>query len=209
MSKQVKLKVPESMSEVSLRRYQRFIEELNGKEYTEDYVAEKILEIFCDVPAELVRNIKVEDIFRVSSQINEVLQEKPSLITKFRMGDTTFGFIPKLDEMTFGEYVDLDTYISDWSQMHRAMAVLYRPITKSKGDKYQIADYDAEMFPDAMKSMPLSVAISAMLFFYNLEIDLLEITADSLRGEYLREARATSILSGGGINQYMLSPKET
>jgi hypothetical protein len=28
--------------------------------------------------------------------------------------------------MSFGEYIDLDTYIGDWDNIEKAMAVLYR-----------------------------------------------------------------------------------
>ena len=41
------------------------------------------------------------------------------------MRGVEYGFIPNLDDMSFGEYVDLDTYIGDWQNIHRAMAVLY------------------------------------------------------------------------------------
>jgi hypothetical protein len=34
-----------------------------------------------------------------------------------------FGMIPELDKMTFGEYIDLESYITDWDNMHKAMAV--------------------------------------------------------------------------------------
>ena len=45
--------------------------------------------------------------------------------------------------MTFGEYTDLDSYIGDWDNMHKVMAVLYRPITK-KGlnNTYEIEKYN-------------------------------------------------------------------
>ena len=52
---------------------------------------------------------------------------------KYINGDEVeFGFIPKLDNISLGEFVDLDSYMSDWDNMHKAMAVLYRPVTFRK-----------------------------------------------------------------------------
>ena len=122
------------------------------------------------------------------------------------MGDTEFGFIPKLDEMTFGEYVDLDTFMSDWSTMHKAMAVLYRPIKTRYEDKYEIVEYDGDMYHEAMKKMPLSVAMGSMLFFYRLENDLLM----TLEGYSEAEIQKTDSLPNGvGMLPYTLSQKET
>ena len=43
-----------------------------------------------------------------------------------------FGFMPKLDDISLGEFIDLDKYISDWQQMHKALSVLYRPVVFEK-----------------------------------------------------------------------------
>ena len=82
----------------------------------------------------------------VLHQISKCFEEETPLIRKFTMTGTDgasidFGFIPDLENMTFGEYVDLDNFITDWQSMHKAMAVLYRPITFEKNDKYLIEEY--------------------------------------------------------------------
>ena len=51
---------------------------------------------------------------------------------------------PDLDELSFGEYIDLDTYLGDWENIHDAMNVLYRPINSKKGDRYTIQEYDVK-----------------------------------------------------------------
>jgi hypothetical protein len=58
------------------------------------------------------------------------------------MDGVEYGFIPNLDDMSFGEYVDLDTYLGDWQNIHRAMAVLYRPIREKRGERYNIVPYE-------------------------------------------------------------------
>ena len=86
----------------------------------------------------------------------------------------TFGFIPNLDEMTLGEYIDLDTYFGDWDNMHKAMSVLYRPITKEKGNLYNIEEYDGTKYSDVLKLMPLDVVLGSIFFFYNLSSELFD-----------------------------------
>ena len=98
------------------------------------------------------------------------------LITRFKIGKTEFGFCPSLDDLSFGEFVDIENTISDWDTMHKAMAVLYRPITERIDSKYKIEKYRGDSWHDAMLQMPSSVAVSAINFFFHLEADLLKAT---------------------------------
>lgn len=203
-TKKVKLTVPSTMDEISLERYQKFVEVIGDEKQNEEYVGSKILDIFMDIKQTDAMKLSVKSMFEISNHIADVLSQKPSLITRFKLGMTEFGFIPKLDEMTFGEYVDLDTYITDWSTMHKAMAVLYRPIKESKGRKYTLYDYEGDLYHEAMKEMPLSVAMSAMLFFYRLENDLQKNMLGYSQGT---ESQAHSDKNGGGIKASTKSQK--
>ena len=69
----------------------------------------------------------------------------------------------KLDEITFGEYVDLDNYLSEWSLMHKAMCVLYRPISFTRKDKYLIEDYEGADVYD-MQDVSLDIVFSQVVF---------------------------------------------
>ena len=85
-----------------------------------------------------------------------------------------FGFIPKLDDISLGEFIDLEGFMGDWSTMHKAMNVLFRPIKKSRVSRwfrlkttyYTIQDYDGKgVYEENMKDMPLDVALGAVVFF--------------------------------------------
>ena len=120
--------------------------------------------------------------------------------------EVSFGMIPALDEMTFGEYVDLESFISDWSNMHKAMAVLYRPITFNKNGKYLIEDYDgSDKYWEVMKDAPVNVALGAMVFFYRLGKKLSKYTMDYLQHQQtLQDSKSDKDLekSGDGISQF-------
>jgi hypothetical protein len=201
------LLVPTSLHDIPLKHYQKFIKTFeNADDYTEDYAALKMLEIFCGVPYNEAIKFKIGDINRVVSKLNEALAEKPSLINKFKLGSTEFGFVPELNDLTFGEFVDIENNITDWDNMHKAMAVLYRPIVRKYKHKYEIEEYRGDNWYDAMLNMPASVAVSAIVFFYNLETDLLNLTLDSgqvpsLQMEALTQTQ-TLTKNGGGIHRY-------
>ena len=138
------------------------------------------------------------------------LEQKPQHIVQFKMDGVKYGFIPDLDELTLGEYIDLDNNISKWEQIHIAMNVLYRPIKDSKGLNYNIKDYDTSD-SDKMKNMPLGAAMGSVFFFYNLGLELSRHTILSskkqLKTETFQEGQ-TSQLNGDGINQSMDYLKE-
>ena len=54
------------------------------------------------------------------------------------------GFIPKLDDISLGEYIDIENNLSDWQKIHKAMAVLYRPVNFKLGNKYGITSYEVK-----------------------------------------------------------------
>jgi len=109
--------------------------------------------------------------------------------------------------MTLGEYIDLDTYFSDWDNMHKAMSVLYRPVTKEKGDLYSIEEYDGTKYSDVLKSMPLDVVLGSIVFFYNLSSELLTTILNYLKEEtetnLTTQQREILELNGVGINRSM------
>ena len=172
------LTIPSSLSEISLKQYKKFlkIQESNEDSY---FLQCKMIEIFCNLDAKSVRLLKLTDADRVVQIINKMFEEKPQLIRTFKLGGIEYGIIPNLDEISLGEYVDLDTYMGDWQNMQIAMNVLFRPIKEKIGDKYLIKDYDVES-KDLLQEIPMDVVFSAVFFLYNLGIDLSKVMMDYL-----------------------------
>ena len=171
-----------------------------------------MVEIFCNLDLKDVAKIKFNSVREILSDLNKLFDTKQDLITKFTLKGVKYGFIPELDEMTLGEYIDLDENLTSWDSMHKAMAVLYRPISIEKGDKYQIEDYEGLKEADTMKQMPLDVVMSSMVFFYRLNNELLQTTLNYLNKEIPKELtmeqRQTLAKSGVGIKASMESLKE-
>lgn len=179
----VEIIIPSSLSEVTLEQYQKF-SKINTEDNSDTaFIMHKTVEIFCNLNLKDIAKIKYTYVKEILNDINNLFEPKQDLIPRFTMGGVEYGFIPVLDDMTLGEYVDLDENFTDWERMHKAMAVLFRPIKISKGDRYQIEDYDGLDNAERMKKMPLDVVMGAMVFFWTLNKELLKTTLNFLEQE--------------------------
>ena len=201
------LKVPTSLSDITLGQYQEYLK--LPEDLSDNQLALKMISIFCNVSDKVARYIKASDVSRIVEKISLMFKESPTLIQRFKLGKKEYGFIPNLDEMTFGEYIDIDTFLGDWDNIEKAMAVLYRPIQGRYSDKYNIVPYEPR---NALKykEMPLSVVMSSILFFYNLGMDLSKAMLSYLNQNKEMDLTQylTSGLNGDGINQFSHSLKE-
>lgn len=171
----VKLSIPTTLNEITLGQYQEF-DKLDLTKEAE--VQSKMIEIFCKVPVEVVRSMKAKDINDICVIINNMFDTEHQLINRFQMNGIDYGFIPDLENMSFGEYVDLDTFMGDNDNLHRAMNVLYRPIDLKQGQRYTLKEYDPDVNEEA-KNYPLDAVFGAMVFFYNLGKDLSTVILNS------------------------------
>lgn len=166
---QVEINVPTSASEIPLKTYQRFMaidQNADG-----DFIARKMLDIFCGVKE--ILKVRHKDVALVYSKLIEVLSANQELQPIISINGKQYGFIPDLENITFGEFIDLDSLMT-WDNMHKAMAVLYRPITKRYNDLYEIEEYESSSkYSDVMKECPLDIVLGANVFFYHLSNDLL------------------------------------
>ena len=198
--------VPTSLDDITLEQYQAFLR-IQDSSDSEEFIAQKMVSIFCKIRLSDVLRIKYSSITEILAGFNDMFQNNPKHKLTFKMNDTEFGFITNLEEMSFGEYVDLESNIGDWQTMHKALAVMYRPITKKKGDKYEIEPYEGTAnYSEVMKYAPLSVAMGSMLFFYNLSNELLKATQSYLVQELTEmstQQRHNSEVNGDGITASM------
>ena len=180
------IQVPKSLSEIPLHRYQEFAKIASKSEG--EFVTRKMVSIFCQVPLMYVAKIKMYSFNEIVGHFNELFSNETPFKQTFTLEANgkkiEFGFIPDLEDITLDEYADLDTYINDWEQMQRAMAVCYRPITKKIGDKYLIEEYNGtDEYYRLMEFMPLDIVLGARLFFWSLANELVKSTRISLLEE--------------------------
>lgn len=203
----IEVQVPTKMSEITLRRYQEF-QRLVKDSTDSEFVMHKTLEIFCDIQLRDSLKINVLDVISTVEQIANIFKTEPEFKTTFKIKDIEFGFITKLEDMTWAEYMDLEKYIGDWQTYHRAMAVMYRPIKYKRKEQYEIVEYSGtEEYAEIMKFAPLDVVWASALFFWNLERELSQAfhqyikkaTQELISMSGVKKDNLTS--DGGGITQ--------
>ena len=203
---QIEINVPTSLNEITLEQYQKFLKV--AEENPEgSFLDAKMIEIFCGIPLSESYKLKMSSVQAIVDILTEMLNETPAHIDKFSLDGVQYGFVPDLDEMSLGEYVDLDGNASDWQKMHIAMNVLYRPVITDKVGKYNIKEYTADD-PSKMKDMPLGVALGSLFFFYNLGIELSKHTILSSSNQQEMETiqdLLTSGENGDGTRQFIVS----
>jgi hypothetical protein len=216
MQKEIKLLVPNSLHEITLGQYQSYlasIENLDAEKDVEE-INRKLIEEFCGLEPDQVNLLPLTSVESLLKVISAAFSEEFELIRHFEIEGVKFGFIPKLDDMSLGEYIDLESTFGEWHKMHKAMAILYRVVNFEKGEKYTINSYETnEELAEAMKMMPLSVVMSCMVFFYRLGMELTQATLNYTQ-KVMKENNTTSQLkealeqSGVGISQFTDSLRE-
>ena len=204
----IEINVPTSLSEITLRQYQKFLK-IAEENPEGNFLDAKMIEIFCGIPLSDSYKLKMVSVTAIIDILNSMLEVKPNHVERFTLNGIEYGFIPDLDEMSLGEYIDLDNNATKWESMHIAMNVLYRPIVTSKVGKYNIEEYTTSN-PEKMLDMPLDAALGSLFFFYNLGLELSKHTILSSNLEEVEEfqEQLTSETNGVGINQFMVSLTE-
>jgi len=207
----IKVTVPENIDDITLGQYQKFIELSKRTDLTDLEYNKRIIKIFTGLKYNQVDKIPYKEYEGLVNDIINALGQETPFKNTFKLGDTEFGFIPNLDEITTKEFVDLSNYILDVENYHKIMAILFRPIKqkdvfmfffKKKGN-YSIIEYNGTKgFADIMKRMPLSIANGAIVFFYNLAKELKIHTQKYTKVEQVKEVkRQDTLISGDGTQQ--------
>ena len=205
----VKIKIPTSLKDITLRQYKKFLK-IQDNEKDLNFLNAKMIEIFCNIELRNVMLLKVQDSNEITTILTDLFEEKPKLVTSFQIGKVKYGFHPELDDLTLGEYIDLDTFIGDWDNIEKAMNVLYRPILAKIKDKYSIEEYKLGKEVELL-DMPMDAVISSVFFLWNLGIDLSKTMMNYLDKEETQALTQflTSQPSGDGIAAFTASLKGT
>jgi len=175
LGREVTIKLPESARELTIEQYQKFLKVEGDQTFT----LLKALEIFANIPLKVAHAMRADDVLSIANELLMMVSVEHPLTRRLSFRGQEYGFVPNLEEMSFGEYIDLDTYLSDMQSLHKTVGVLYRPIVKEKGDLYEVEPYNGT---DGYSDFPLDVALGATLFFYRLSNKLLKSTQTSLEG---------------------------
>tara|TARA_R100001460_G_scaffold13815_1_gene31150 strand:- start:1083 stop:1727 length:645 start_codon:yes stop_codon:yes gene_type:complete len=158
----------------------KWIKLISNKEKTNTQEAIDLISTLSDMPKKLIKELSINDISLIMNKI-AVLQNKAESKLKsiIKVNDIEYGFHPNLEDITLGEYADLETYLKDGIQnnLTKIMAVLYRPITEKDGNNYSIEAYgksDLRMRAEKLKKMKAADVNNSLVFFWIFVKELLK-----------------------------------
>lgn len=198
------IEVPTSLEDVKLVDFVKFA---SFESEIDELVIGKAIQCFVGLDEKEARSLPANVVQDLYSDILKLLQSDCEAKTIYNIDGRRFGRIPNLDEVTFGEFVDLDTYLKideegkpDFSKVLKWMGVLYRPIEDQHKSIYNIEPYEtADMYLSLIKQLPASAFIGSMVFFWTLRKDLQTVTKHyiQLAESYLRNEKHLATSTDG------------
>jgi len=175
----MELRLPANYSDLTLRHLQVL-------ETTEDPI-KRVQAVTGHSFAEL-RKMPQALVAEASAHIDSLLAREVSKHeTILTLDGVEYGFIPDWEKFSAGEWIDMETYTKDfWKTAHKAMAILYRPITRKLGDKYSVAEYTAQEDATPFLDMPAPAVSGALPFFWSTERELLSTLQSSLTAKAIQ-----------------------
>ena len=159
----MKIKIPQTTHDITIEQYAKY--NMVADDQDKEFVGHKMLSIFLNISMRDALNMEQSVAEETIKDLNDMLDTQEDTF-EFTHNGIEYGFIPDLEQITLGEYVDIEDYIMDAKSWTKAMAVLFRPIKQRIGDLYDIEPYVGDKrSQEAAKSFPASAFITATVFF--------------------------------------------
>ena len=169
------ISLPESIADITLEQSVQ-LDKLNAKRDTLDDMSfiKRFLVIFTGMKYRDISNVNVDDFNMMFAQVTKALETESPFQDRFTLDGIEYGFVPNLDEITIGEYIDLSNYGNSLETMNKVMAVLFRPVIKTDVfGSYEIAAYDGTKDrAEVMKKAPMNIVSGMLVFFCSLSKEL-------------------------------------
>jgi hypothetical protein len=192
-----------SWADVTLEKWIKIIAAQTGTKTKE---ARETIAALSDIPKSLINEMSLKDVAVLMAKLSEIQADKDTKLKKIiELDGLQYAFHPNLDDLTLGEYADLENFIKIGIEksMPEIMAILFRPIVEKEKDIYSIAAYDGNITirAEKMKQMPAEQVQSALVFFWHFVIGLSQILPSFLleqTQEIVRDLETKASLKSGG-----------
>jgi len=202
--KQQKITIPNSLDDLRLDQWQQIHALSSQEDVSGDFYTRRVLSIVYGVDHVIQANLPLKLMDEMIQGYEETIRLKPVFRQRFTLNGIEYGFIPNLEEISFGEFVDLDSNQKP-EDYHKLLSILYRPIEEARGKTYSIRSYEGTH--DGLRDMPLGIALGAVTFFLTLGEQLISDILRSLREEQPEILKSALEKSGVGMPQLMSSQK--
>lgn len=174
-------------TELNVEQYQRFqIQRL----FLDNPDPSKLLAAYLDIPVSEVKNANKEQVKFIEGFIFERLTKNitKDMIFTFDYDGKTYGFENDWKKLAWGAWQDLEFLSSQdvTENIHKILAVLYRPVIELKGTKYKIEPYDADSIEEraeVFKKIPIRIWFGASQLFFCISSEYTNSIKNSLESQ--------------------------
>jgi len=164
-----------SWNDVTLDKWVKLI---SRRKKTKTQDALDTISVLSDIPKKLINELAIGDVAILLKKISDLQAKEDTKLKKIiKLDGIEYGFHPNLEEITLGEYADIETYLKNGLEdnLTKLIAVLYRPITERDGKDYSIEAYgvsDSRMRAKKFEKMKARDVNSSLVFFWTLGKEL-------------------------------------
>lgn len=171
MKKTFEISIPTEWEDVSIEKFLNYSHAVKDIEEDQQIVV-KTISTLCSIAEEVVEVMKMKDLQKIQSSLQKLISKpvNKEIINKINIDDKMYGFHPKIDDITMGEFVDIETYAKE-NDFAKMMSVLYRPIIKTQGNRYDIEPYDFDVHSvnaNKFKKLSINIGNPIAVFFWSL-----------------------------------------
>jgi len=176
------IKVP---TELTIGKYQKI--QSNPQKYNNHT---EILGLYLDLSPTELKNLPVDQIKFVEGILSQhLLKEKTDQLTlTFEIDGVTYGLENDWSKLTWGQWVDLEVYSQPdtiTENIHKILAILYRPIIIEKGTKYTLEKFDYAKLEERQQlfqeKLPIHIWFGIGVFFLGILREFTERMQTSMK----------------------------
>jgi len=193
--KATEFKLPTSWDEVSVAQYSKLMLAIEKEGTTEIELMIKSLEALVGIDGGILSRVPIKMLREAYKQLGELTSNMPSneLSRVVEIDGIEYGIIPDFNELTLGEFVDLDNYLQDnYNNLNKIFSVLYRPVIERDGNNYNIEPYSLKNISDRRElfnnRLSIDTVYGALVFFCSIGSKHIESTLYSLEEEKMSQS---------------------
>ena len=144
--------------------------------FSDDYFAARLISIVSDVPVNKLMEYDFQEVNYMALHVmNLIPKDKPKFEDRFEIDGVKYGFFPNWKDLSFAEFIDMDTISTKKTEelldmLHILAAIMYRPIVEEKSEHdFKIEKYDVQTMQERAelfkKKLDVRFILGAQFFF--------------------------------------------
>ena len=212
MKTNITITMPESWADIKLKDFLKLQSELESYKDDEEATTAVMLYHLCGIEPTILTSISKQSYNGLKAELNKFLSNSEMPLQRIiSINGKEYGFEPNLSRISYGAYADISKYDTiqidhNWAKI---MSILYRPVTKHKGELYNIEAYEGNIDDSMFLDVTMDIHFGALFFFVHLSTDLLNSTLNStILMEKFPNLHTILAKSGNLMLQSLNSPME-